>query len=152
MQVCLLQHISYDRTRVFRNACVKALEKSSSNKTKKTKNKRNKKKRLLNWINTACKVFILESAEHLTSDVSLLDGVLLLWQTSAHWWIQHPVQHNRVYVQQIILYVKEQLTLNHNSVSSTETGVVRKLPLSIWFRNSTFAFYVTYFVAWSSSN
>ena len=48
MQLPLLRHITYDGTRVFRNARVKALEKSSSNKRKQTKNKGNKKKRLLN--------------------------------------------------------------------------------------------------------
>lgn len=37
MQLSLLHHITYDRTSVFCTACVKDLEKSSSNKERKLK-------------------------------------------------------------------------------------------------------------------
>ena len=147
MQLPLLSHITYDRKRVFRNARVKVLEKSSSNKRKKTKNKWNKRKRSLNWINRARKVFILESAKHLTSDVSLLDVECRITCFSYDKLLhtdEYSTQFNTIVSAFNWLIVKELLTLNHNSLSSTETGMVRKLSLSSWFRNSTtFVFYVT---------
>jgi len=101
-------------------------------------------------------VFILESAKHLTPDVSLLDVECRITCFSYDKPLhidEYSTPFNKIVSAFNRLYVKELLTLNHTSVSSTETGVVRKLPLSSWFRHSTtFAFYVKYFEAWNSSN
>jgi len=101
-------------------------------------------------------VFILESAKYLTSDLSLLDVECRITCFSYDKLLhidEYGTQFNTIVSAFNRLYVKELLTFNHNPVSSTETGVFRKLSLRSWFRNSTtFAFYVTYFAAWSSSN